>query len=789
MLKGYVIAAYRNIVRNKTYSIVNIIGLAVGMACCMLISLWIADELSYDRFNVHADRVYRVLRERENMELKTGGPLDSYVAPGYSSAFRENVPEVELSTRYMRAYQEILINRDEIKFYIRDLAFADEDFFRMFSYPFLKGNPKTALKEPQSIVLTDRLARSYFEDENPVGQTVTFLDTIFTVTGVIEDLPSNSHIQFSCIGRLKDIGTPDDNWNRNWYRTYVLLGENASPSATEEIMNSVVEKSGGEGACVIKLQPLKDIRLRSEGIRDQIRGDIKQLHIFGAIGILIILIACVNFVNLTTARAVNRAREVGVRKVVGARRTSLIRQFFVETLCIALIAAASAYVMVELSLPLFNNLTGKQLDLNDYGIWKVLIAVAILVLLTSILAGAYPASLLSAFKPVRVLQATSFVGGRGFTLRRVLVVSQFALTLILLLCTLTVYRQYYYMRNTDLGCNLRNIVYVKKDGVMWDKLEPLKQELLATPGVEGITSISRVLPLGSYMQTYADWEGRDPDGELLWTHQAISDPDFLTLFDIELIQGRNFKEMYPEEPLTEVIVNEAFVRGAGLENPLGKWTSCHLWDHQKRRIIGVVKDFHFSSLHSKIPPMIISCDPYSCRYLAVKIQSDDVQSTLASIGTVIQQIEPGIPFDYAFLYDKFDVFYSKERHLGILVGAFSGLAVFLACLGLLGLVAFMTQRRIREIGIRKALGASVANIVGLLSREFLILVAVANIIAWPIGYFIMSHWLKNFAYRTDLGWYIFLLVSGLALLIALVTVSIPAVRAALANPANALHHE
>ena len=732
MLKSYITIALRNIIRNKTYSLVNIIGLAVGMACCILIGLWIMDELSYDRCYEHADRIYRVLRITPPGQSMVGERMDSYTVPAYASIFRENVPEVEYSSRYMVTYQEILINRGEIKSYRKDLAFGDKDFFHIFDYPFLLGSPESALGAPQSIVFTEELARFYFGDENPMGQTVDFLDTSFTVTGVIGKLPNNSHIEFGCIARLKDIDTPDDNWSHPWYRTYVRLHEGASVAAATETMHAVIAKFGGEDADKIHLQPVTDIHLYNAGIRDKPRGDIRHLRIFSAIAVLIILIACVNFVNLTTARAVKRAREVGVRKVVGARRASLVRQFFIETLIIAVVAAMLSFVLIELFLPVFNNLAGKQLDLHSIGMWKILSATAVLVMVISVIAGAYPAALLSSFQPVQVLRPSSFVGGRRFTLRRILVICQFTLTLVLLICTLTVYQQYYYMRNTDLGCNLRDVVYVKKDGLMWDKYQALKQNLLALPAVQGVASVARMLPLGSYRYTNTDWEGRLLVEEFLWTHHATGGKDFITLFDIELIEGRNFSEMYPEEALPEVIVNEAFVRSTGMKNPLGKWVSCHMWDDQKRQIVGVVKNYHSNSLHSEILPTVISCDPYNCRYLAVKIQPNDIQSTLASIGTVIQQIDPTVPFDYAFLYDKYDVYYKKERYLGMLTGAFGGLAVFLACLGLLGLVAYITNQRIKEIGIRKVLGASVVNIMKLMSKEYLILITLANIIAWPI---------------------------------------------------------
>ncbi len=775
--------------RNRAYSLVNIIGLAVGMACCLLISLWIANELNYDRSHEYADRIYRVLRITPPGESMVGESRDSYTVPVYAPAFRQNIPEVEYSSRYMVAYQEILINRDEVKSYRKDLAFGDEDFFRIFGYPFLRGNPETALTAPQSIVFTEELAEFYFGDENPMGQTVTFLDTSFTVTGIIGELPGNSHIKFSCIARLKDIDTPDDNWFHPWYRTFVRLHDGASVSAATETMHAVIAKLGGDDADKIQLQPLTDIHLYNKGIRDRPRGDIRHLRIFGAIAILIILIACVNFINLTTARAVTRSREVGVRKVVGARRASLVKQFFIETLIIAMVAAILAFVLIEIFLPVFNNLAGKQLDLHSLGMRRILSAMAVLVMVISVIAGAYPAALLSSFQPVQVLKASSFVGGRRFTLRRILVISQFALTLVLLLCTLTVYRQYYYMRNTDLGCNLKDVIYVKKDGLMWDKYPALKQELLTIPAVEGVASVSRMLPLGSYRYTNTDWEGRELIEEFLWTHHAISGKDFINLFEIQLIEGRNFSEMYPEEPLPEVLVNEAFVHSTGLKDPLGKWVSCHLWDDQKRQIVGVVKNYHSNSLHAEILPTVISCDPYPCRYLAVKIQPNDVQATLASIEAVMLQIDPTVPFEYAFLYDKYDVYYKRERHLGMLTGAFSGLAILLACLGLLGLVAFLTEQRTKEIGIRKVLGASVFGIVRLLSKEFLILVAVANVIAWPVGYFLMNQWLKNFAYKTDLGWHLFLLAGGLALVIAMATMCIPAMRAAFANPVNALRHE
>ena len=789
MLKNIIVTALRSLTRNKVYSLINIVGLAVGMASCALITLWIVDECSYDRFHSNADRIYRILGVKEEGTTLDGFDYDSYVAAAYVSTFKQNIPEVEYATRYARTYQELLLRYGDVSHYVKDLGYGDPEFFKIFQFPFIRGNPEKALQEPYSIVLTDSLSRLYFGDENPMGQTFDLLDTGFTVTGIIQDIPSNCHERFSCFIRIQDIGVDLENWNRIYYRSYVLLHEGSDATEVSEKMRSVVDKLGGRDARQVAIQPLKDIHLFSDGIRDYQRGDIRHVRIFGAIAILIILIACINFVNLSTARAIRRAREVGVRKVVGAGRFALVRQFMGETLVTALLASLLAYVFVELALPIFNSATGKKINLGAFTTWELLLPAIGLILLVSLLAGAYPSFVLSSFRPVQVLKAALPGNGRGVTLRKVLVLSQFALTVILMLSAIVIYRQYDYMRNSDLGCNLRDVVYVKKDGVMWDKHDVLKQELLAIPGVSRVAAVSRMVPLGVYRYNFMDWEGCEDKSDHVWTTLSMADDDFLDLFDIELVAGRNFSPASVDKPKPEVIVNEAFVRGAGLESPLGKWIKCHFWDYEEHTIIGVVKDFHYNSFHSEIPPLTITCEPYDCRYLAVKIGSDDVSSTLGAVASVITGIESNVPFDYAFLYDRYGVLYRKEKNLGMLIGTFSGLAVLVACLGLIGLVTFMSQRRTKEIGVRKVLGASITSVIGLLSREFMILVVLANVIAWPIGYYIMSRWLENFAYKTDLGWYIFVFTGGLALFIAMGAVSFQAARAAYTNPVEALRDE
>lgn len=785
MIKNYVKIAIRNIVRHKGYSFINIAGLAIGMACCILILLWVQDELSYDRFHENSEDLYRVIQDIKFTDYNTTwtitqGPL----GPSLKKDFPEIINAAQITWRGFR------LSYDE-KNFDEEVGMADGSIFEMFTFPLLNGNPAQALSDPHSIVLTEEMAEKYFGNEDPIGKKIKANNEYdFVVTGVMKNTPRNSHLQFDFLIPFifgRELNYSVDRWNNSQFRTYVQLQEGISAQESiQKISGYLFEKPTIEKDARLNLQPLTRVHLHSNYEFDQAHGDIKYVTIFSIIAIFILLIACINFMNLTTARSGKRAREVGMRKAVGAKRTDILRQFFGESILLAFIALVFALAIVWLSLPAFNNLSSKELSLDIAGNLLILLSLFCIAVLTGIIAGSYPAIFLSAFQPANVLKGSSPTGTKSLIFRKALVVFQFSLAILLIICTAFVYVQLSYMQNEKLGYDKEHMIYMGMRGEMRAKFETIKNELLQNPGITGVTASSEVPTYGvTFSNSLWRWDGQSEDEEILMRATFV-DVDYFKTLGIEVVKGRSFSKEFPTDSKEAIMVNEKAAEIMRMESPLGKRLSIGD-DHFK--IIGVVKNYHFRSLHQEIDPLILIYNPEVCRVLFARLKSDNISNTISKIEKVWKKFAPGYPFRYRFLDEALDNLYNSEQRIGTIFRYFSFLAIFISCLGLFGMASFTAEQRTKEIGIRKILGASMSNIVLLLSKEFTKWVLVANIIAWPVAYYAMDRWLQRYAYRVNIAIWPFGLAAVLAFMIALMTVSYQAIRAAIASPADSLRYE
>ena len=787
---NYIKTALRTIRRQKGYSFINISGLAMGLSVCMLIVIWVVDEWSFDRFNTNAGRICRVYRDESATQMNSASALTS---PPMAAALKQDFPEIIKATRF-GYWQRHLVTHSDKSFNETGYMYVDPDFFLMFSFPLVKGNPETVFSNPDSVVITEKTASRYFGGDDPIGKTLTVGNSYdVTVTGVIRNASLNSSLAFDLLSPFEMLFKEDlgedvrVNWGFNSFLTFVMLEPSVSFEVLNQKLRGYLKKYAEEDTDELALQPLTDIHLYSNLDHDLSNlGDIKYVRIFSALAAFVLLIACVNFMNLTTARSTNRAREVGLRKVVGAERLQLIRQFFGESILMALLALVIAFFLLELLLPLFNTLSGKQLT----SAWRddpaFLAGFFGLALLTGIASGIYPALFLSSFQPIRILKdSTQSLKANPF-FRKVLVVIQFTLSVFLIIGTLVISRQLSYMRNIDLGFNREQIIHLSIHGELHEKYDAIRERFLNHPDVLHVTA-SLALPTNiQNTPGTPTWEGKPPDAK--WEIKGdFVDYDYIETFGIPLVEGRSFSREYATDPETAFIVNEEAVRRMGLEKPVvGK--KFGFWGIDGR-IIGVMKDAHFQSLHHKIEPLTFKMNPGWLRRMYVKIRSDNISGTLASLEKAWGEMNLVYPFEYQFLDEDFHNLYKKEATLGKIFQSMAGLAVFVACLGLLGLASFIAEQRTKEIGIRKVLGSSTAGIVSLLNREFLNSIAVANLIAWPIAYFTMRGWLQKFAYRAEMEVWIFLLSAAIGIAVALLTVSLQTLRAARANPVKSLKHE
>lgn len=784
MFKSHLIIAIRNILKQKAFSLINISGLAVGMACCLLIVLWIQDELSFDRFHEQGDRIYRVTDE----STERNGRHTAHTPAPYAQALLREFPEITAAVRFDDPQSEFITYENK-QFWVKGFSYADPEILEVFSFPLLRGNAETALKDTRSIVISEEMARKFFGDADPLGRTLKVgseYTTDYHITGIMKNIPANSQLQFDCLvsfhGKRGNIG-----WGQWNYTTYVLLSPNAGAYELEQKFPAFVDKYLPETTrpyTRLHLQPLWDIHLHSKLHGDHATNrDIDHVYIFSAIGLLILILALINFINLSTGRAAARFKEVGVRKVVGARRSQLIKQFLTESCLLAFAALFLGLLLVDTFLPVFNNLAGKQLHFGFFENLSLLLIAAGITLFTGLAAGIYPAFFLSAPPPTRVF--TQHKGqGRTPLLRRILVISQFAVSIIFIACTLIVHGQLQYIQDKDLGYDKDHLLILP---IFYTEVQQkygvFKEEILRHPAVFNAAATAYHPSRGNYHQN-ARWEGMPADlyPYLDW---IPADHDFIKTLGLELTAGRDFSKEFPTDTKEAYILNEAAVKEIGWENPIGKWLEIV----KRGTVIGVVKDFHYKSLHNSIGPAALYIWPEGLHYLMVRISAADMPASIAFLGKKWEQFFPARQFEYFFFDEDFDRLYKTEMRLGEIFDHVAGLAIFIACLGLFGLASFTAEQRTKEIGIRKVFGAAVSQIVVLLSEDFARWVLLANLAAWPLTWYIMSRWLQNFAYRADLTLWPFLLAGIITLLIALLTIITQTVKAATANPVETLKHE
>jgi putative ABC transport system permease protein len=779
MFKNYVKVALRNILRHKGYSFINIAGLAVGIACCILIMLWVQDELSFDRFHKNSDHIYRVYGKNIHTDgisysSTTSGPI----APGLSN----EAPEIK---DFARVYHNnILVEYNQKGFSLHG-AIVDSSFLNMFSFPLASGNKETALSGVYSILLTEEAGTRIFGDENPIGKNVLADGNIdLTVTGVIAELPNNSSLSFDFlvpIALMENNGYDLGNWADSRFWSFVQLHDNASVIAAGEKIKDFEKTKWPDTESELFLQPLTELHLYDIGGG----GQISYVYIFSTIAFIILLIACINFMSLTTARSANRVREIGIRKVVGAKRFQIIFQVMGETILITIIALIIALVVTELLLPSFNNLSNKQLALdlteNATTFWGIIG----ITLLVGILSGSYPGLLLSSFRSVFVVKGLSAVKNldNAKIIRKVLVVFQFVLSVFLMIGTVIIYNQLNYVKTRDLGFNADNIVCLYMENLSED-YQAVKNEMRQNPDILNVTATFTPPAWLSISTAGPQWEGMEEDEHFVMA-LGFADFDYIETFGMEIIEGRPFSEEYSTDNGGAYIVNETAVKAMNMDNPVGKNFS---WNSIDGKIIGVVKDFHFRPLRHEIQPFGLLVIP-SYNYLCVKIKPDKITGAISFIEDKFKKLRPGQEFSYKFIENIIERRYQTEERMGTIVKYFTYLAIFISCLGLLGLISFTAEQRTKEIGIRKTLGASVLSIVWLLSKESILLVSIASIISWPVAYFVTKSWLENFAYRTSLEWQIFVLAGVAAMIIALLSISYQSLKAALANPVEAIKYE
>jgi putative ABC transport system permease protein len=802
MLKNYLKIALRILRRYKAYSFINIAGLAIGMACCLLILAYVRHELSYDRYHKNAGQIYRVFEE---LDLP-GNKSQMAVTPApFAPAMENDFKEVVNAVRFMSSENignKVLVSFKDNHFYEDKWFYADDSVFDIFTFPLVKGNPRTALKEPLSVVVTEEAAKKYFGDEDPIRKVLTVTDEYnqndFLITGVLKNIPPNSHFRFDFLASFitveKHYRFNLTNWFNHAYYTYLLLEQGSNPKDLEKKFPALIEKyAGKEGASVLKphLQPLASIHLHSHLQHEiEANSDIVYVYVFSATAFFILLIACINFMNLATARYACRTREVGVRKVIGARRPQLVQQFLGESILFSLIALPVSILLVELLLPAFSSLIGRKLVFNYFSNWQVLIGLLGVTFFVGCLSGIYPAFFLSAFEPVRVLKGRMVSGSRGTHLRKGLIVFQFAISIILMVSTAVIMNQVNYLRTKKLGFQKEQVLVLPlRSKEVRANHELLKNEFLKNPRIMNVTMSS-----GLPGRIHYYWViNSQLTGELLGANKKIMtawvlmvDHDFLKTMGMELVKGRDFSPDFATDEKQAVIINESAAKEFGWTSPLGMRVKTENMDGY---VIGVVKDFHFRPLYQAIEPIVIYIKPSFFEYASMRISPNDIPSTLAYLKDRWNALAPNQPFEYFFLDSDFDSVYRSEERVGKLTASSTLLAVFIACLGLFGLASFTAEQRTKEIGIRKVLGASIPAIVRLLTREFTKWVVVANVVAWPVSYYVMHRWLQNFAYRTSIGLWNFLLAAAMTFAVALLTVSYQAVKAALANPVKALRYE
>jgi len=793
MIVNYLKTAFRHMFRHKAYSLINVMGLAVGIACCLLVLMYVSHELSFDRYHHDVERVFRIAQriQKEAAELET-----ARVAAPLIPAVRENFPEVEHAARFQLATWDSLVERAEKKFYEDWVMIAESDIFNVLTIPFISGNPEQALVRPRTVVITERIAKKYFGLEDPLNRTLTLWGNPVEVTGVIQNCPKNTHLRYDIIISLN--GFEElwnlDNWGWTGFYAYVKLKPHTDSELFEQKIHDVVDmytgatlKEWGQSFSFF-LQPITSIHLNSHLNTEIVSpGNPQDIYIFSIIGFLILLISCINFTNLSTARSINRAKEVGVRKVVGAHQIQLARQFLWESMLASVISMVIALIIVAGVLPHFNKLTGLDFSFQYTLKPTILLTLIGISLLAGVIAGSYPAFLLSRFLPARILKGSIGPDSRGNIIRKVLVLVQFSITIVLVIGTLVVYKQISFMKNMYLGFDKEQKLIITGD--IGERYESVKAEFLKHPSITGATASWNVPGrLANLIEAHLVGEEEEKAQSMNFYYV---DHDFIPEYDIEMVAGRPFQEEIRSDINDSFILNETAVMAFGFSSPeavVGK----KMYEGGSGGIgiiIGVTKDFFYKGLQTKVEPLVMQVRPDFFSTISLEIRTDNLKETLTFVENKWKDLQLGRLFSYFFLDEDFNRHYHSEENLGRLYATLTLLALFISCLGLAGLSAFTAEQRIKEIGVRKVLGASVPNIVFLLLSEFTKWVIAASIIAWPAAYFFMQKWLQGFANRTNIGLWMFVFSAALAFFISVLTVSYQSLKAAAANPVDSLRYE
>jgi len=777
MLINYLKTAVRNILRHRGYSFINISGLAIGLASCLLIFVWVNHEWSYDCYHKNADNIHQaVIKWPEGARMRWA----RVTPPPLAAALKADFPEVRDAVVFKKE-DRVLVEFNQQR-YSETIGFSESSLFSIFTIPLAAGNPEAVLSDPASLVISEKTAHKYFGTEEPLGKSITINSQLtLKVSAVMLDIPENSILHCPILVSFQQHehwAKPLMSWGHYGYSTFIQLEEGVDAVALRTKLHSYLAEKSEEDGIFLSLQALTRIHLYAlEG-----GGAILYVYIFSAVAVFMLLIACINFMNLATARSATRMREIGVRKVVGADRKKIILQFLGESIFMSLVALVVALLLAGLLLKPLRQLAEipASQKLVQPGILPIFLIVAVL---TGVVAGCYPALFLSSFRPANILRGKQKSGSPLF--RKILVVFQFSISIVLLVCMFLVSRQIEYLSQKPLGFSRDHIVYFPLNPDLERQYQPLQQELLSNPGVINLTGTSNYIGRRSkWSSETIDWEGKDPEDRLN-LYMISVDPSFIETFQLEMVAGRFFSEEFSSDT-ENYILNETALKAIGMEFPLGK--EFQVLDI-KGRIIGIVKDFHFRSLHMDVQPLLLAWRPNWHNYMAVKISSENTPETLAAIENDFKHLSPKYPFEFHFLDENLDEMYRNELRSRSLFRYFVSLAVFISCLGLLGLASFMVQKRTKEIGMRKVLGASVPGVVLLLTQEYIRWILLANVFAWPTAYLIMKSWLQNFAYRISIGAEVFI-ISGLVTLgIALLVVSLQTLRAAMADPINALRTE
>lgn len=810
MLRNYIKIAWRNLVKNKVFSFINIVGLAIGLACFMLIALYVVDELSYDKHNEKAGRIYRV-----NSDIVFGGTKMALAvtADPMGATLKNDYPQVEQYVRLYTSDGAKRIKKGNVFITEQNVAHADSTLFDVFTLPAVAGDTRTALDEPNTVVLTESMAQKYFGSTDIIGKTLETSEngsTLYKVTAIIKDVPHNSHFNLDFFFSMDNVNYQWGNFLSQNFSTYIVLQKGVDAKEFLQMMNKQViekyiipqakefmevssieefEKAGNKFA--YSLTPLTDIHLHSDRKAEiGVNGSILYVYIFSAVAIFILLIACVNFMNLSTARSANRAKEVGIRKVLGTSKKTLIRQFLTESTLTALISLIIASVITVFALPYFNNMADKSLSVSQLMDARFLPFILLLPVVVGVIAGSYPAFFLSSFQPITVLKGKVNAGAKRSGLRSSLVVFQFFTSIILIVGTIVMYRQLNFIQNKKLGFNKDQVLIINGTGALREQGNAFMNQVLALPGVVS-GSFSGFLPVASSSRndnTFSKESVMDSKNGFnmqIWT----IDEQYIKTMGMEITKGRNFSRDFPTDS-SALIINETTARVLGYDDPVGKTIYYNSPDGVMTSftIIGVVKNFNYQSLRENIGPLCFTLGR-SRWATSFKVNTANIQSLISNIERTWKSMVPSMPFSYRFLDDAFDEMYRSEQRVGRIALSFAVLAIVIACLGLFGLATYMAEQRTKEIGVRKVLGASVGDIVSMLSKDFAKLVLIAAVIAFPVSWWFMNKWLQDFAYRVDIGWWVFVVAGVAALFIALLTVSVQAIRAAMANPVKSLRTE